>query len=58
MRLQRNSGIAPHFNTMLLGNIEKSPFFTVSFDESLNKVLQNEQIDIHVRSLFKNSVQA
>ena len=32
--------------------------FTVSFDESLNKVLQNEQMDIQVRFLDENSFQS
>ena len=39
-----NFGIAPYFKTMLLQNVRKSSFFTVSFDEYLNKVLQNEQM--------------
>ena len=43
---------------MLLHNVQKSPFFTVSFDKSLNKVLQNEQMDTQVRFWHENSVQA
>ena len=50
-----NFGIAPHFKT-ILHNVQKSPFFTVSFDESLNKVLQNEQMDIQVCFWDENSV--
>ena len=53
-----NFGIAPHFKTMLLHNVQKLPFFYVSFDEYLNKVLQNEQLDIQVRFWDENSVQA
>ena len=33
----------------LVKNIVVSPFYTVSFDESTNRVLQNEQIDAQVR---------
>lgn len=40
-------GIAEHFKTVLLSRI-KGPF-TVLFDESLNKKIQEKQMDIHVR---------
>ena len=43
---------------MLLHSIQKSPFFIVLFDESLNKVLQNEQIDNQLRFWNESSVQA
>nr|XP_042905445.1 uncharacterized protein LOC122270779 [Parasteatoda tepidariorum] len=42
-------GIAPYFKTELITNISKCEFFTVGFDESLNKVSQKTQMDINVR---------
>ena len=33
----------------LVKNIVVSPFYTVSFDESMNRVLQNEEMDVQVR---------
>ena len=42
-------GIAPHFEELLLEEVSRSPFFALSFDESLNKNLQMGQMDILVR---------
>ena len=42
-------GFAPHFKELLSKMIDKSPYNSLSFDESLNKVLQNGQMDINVR---------
>ena len=42
-------GIAPHFEQLLLEDVSRSPFFALSFDESLNKSLQRGQMDILVR---------
>ena len=33
----------------LVKNIVATPFYTVSFDESMNRVLQNQQVDVQVR---------
>lgn len=48
-----NFGFAPHFLGLLLESVKSSPFYSLSFDESLNKALQNGQMDINVR--FWNS---
>ena len=32
----------------LVKNIVASPFYTVSFDESMNRVHQNEQMDVQI----------
>lgn len=42
-------GIAPYFKSLLLSDIQNSPFFSVMFDESLNRVFQEEQMDIQIR---------
>ena len=44
-----NHGFAPYFLELLLKNITKSPLYSLSFDESLNRVLQNGQMDVNVR---------
>ena len=37
-----NYGMAPFVKDQLVKNIVASPFCTISFDESMNRVLQNE----------------
>ena len=41
--------IAEYFHHSLLSLLRKSPFFTPLFDESLNDILNKDQMDIHVR---------
>ena len=47
-------GIAPYFGS-LLQDIRSSPFFSVMFDESLNKIFQEEQMDAQIR-YWKNAL--
>ena len=42
-------GIAPHLEELLLSEIKSSPFYSLSFDESLNSKLQEGQLDILAR---------
>ena len=42
-------GIAPHFEELLPEEVSASPFFALSFDQSLKKYLQKGQMDILVR---------
>lgn len=59
-------GLTPFFQDKLLNYLRQLRFFTVSFDESLNKVTQSKQMDIiirywcseksQVRTRFLNSV--
>ena len=42
-------GIAPYLKSSITKSILKAPYFTIMFDESLNSVLQNEQVDIQIR---------
>ena len=42
-------GIAPYYRENLLRDIQRSPTYSVSFDESLNEVLQKQQMDIVIR---------
>ena len=42
-----NHGFAPFFLDLLLKNIKL--FFSLSFDESLNKVLHSGQMDVNIR---------
>ena len=44
-----NFGLAPHFIEVLLSQIKPSSFFVISYDVSLNKILQNEQMDCTIR---------
>ena len=44
-----NFGIAPYFKEVLSKEIINSPLFSLLFDESMNHILQNEQLDIHIR---------
>ena len=41
-------GIAPEFNKQLIYDINATPFYTVSFDDSLNSQVQTSQIDVGV----------
>ena len=41
-----NFGLAPYLKDLLLKEITVSDCFEVSFDESMNKVLQEEQVDV------------
>lgn len=51
-------GLAPHFKKQLLDEVKVCSSFVISFDESLNKVSQNQQMDLVVRfwSREKNEV--
>ena len=42
-------GIAEYFHRSLLSLLKKSSIFTPLFDESLNDILNKDQIDIHIR---------
>ena len=46
-------GIAPEFKQKLIFDINSSPFYSVTFDESMNSELQNYQMDVSTR--FWNS---
>ena len=39
--------ISTFFKTNLIKSVKGLPFFAASFDESLNRIYQNEQIDVH-----------
>jgi hypothetical protein len=42
-------GLAPYFHEQLLSELNKAEHFVHAFDESMNKICQQEQMDIHVR---------
>ena len=44
-----NFGLAVYYHKLLISEVKESPFFTLCFDESLNPVLQNCQMDCGVR---------
>ena len=44
-----NYGLAPFFKTNLIKSVKDSSFFAASFDENLNRIYQDEQIDVHIR---------
>ena len=43
-----NYGIAPHFRSILVDEVEKSEYYAASFDESQNSVIQMGQMDLVV----------
>ena len=43
-----NSGLALHFKDLLKTKLHNSEFLVISFDESLNKSMQNCQMDIGI----------
>jgi len=47
-------GLSPHFHTELLAEIRECDRYVVAFDESLNKVTQHGQMDIHIRFWSKS----
>ena len=49
-------GLAPYFREKLLQKIKKSECVAISFDESLNKEFQTEQMDIIVRYFYDDKV--
>ena len=49
-----NFGLAPYFKSLLIEEIKKTPCYLISFDESLNKITQNCQMNLLVR--FWNEV--
>ena len=42
-------GLAPYYEQKLLNILDNVPYYSISFDESLNKVTTNEQMDFHIR---------
>ena len=42
-------GLAPYFEQNLYDKIDKVPVYSVSFDESFNRVTKNEQMDLTIR---------
>ena len=50
-----NHGLYPHFQELVLDCMGSSDFFAVSYDESLNKIAQKTQMDIHIRYVDKKT---
>ena len=44
-----NYGLEPFSKMNLIKSIKDSPFFAASFDESLNRINKDEQMDVHIR---------
>ena len=44
-----NFGLAPYFHDLLNEDIDRSSYFSISFDESLDEMFQNCQLDLTVR---------
>ena len=42
-------GIAPFFKTLLLDELKEALFYVMSYDKSLNRITQTDQIDLIVR---------
>ena len=50
-----NYGIAPYFKEILLNQLQASPYVVVSYDENMNRILQEEQMDVLVRFFNEES---
>ena len=44
-----NFGFAPYFQTILAKKLKKSEHYVISYDESMNEVTQNCQMDVLIR---------
>ena len=44
-----NHGLAPYFKEELVKSINLSSYIVISFDESMNRVIQDEQMDLNIR---------
>ena len=51
-----NFGLGPFFHNELVEHVKKSPFYSISFDESLNEVVKKQQMDVVV-SYWDSSTQ-
>ena len=51
-----NFGLATCFKNILVTKINALPLFVISFDESLNSIFQNEQMDVLIK-FWNNSKQ-
>lgn len=47
-------GLAPYFQSELLLTLSTAPYYTISFDESLNQIFQKGQMDLLVRFWDEN----
>ena len=52
-----NFGIAPYLKKMLLEKLKLTPFFAVCYDESMNRIFQEEQMDIVLQFFNENTGQ-
>ena len=53
-----NYGIATYLRDNLLKDIKDSPSFSISLDEALNRVVQEEHMDVQIRYFKDGSVRA
>ena len=53
-----NFGLEPYFRNMLIYDVNTSPFFSISLDESLNECFQNCQMDVSLRYFNEKKNQA
>lgn len=44
-----NHGLAPYFRSQLLAKIQNCEHYVASFDETLNKFVQSQQMDVIIR---------
>ena len=44
-----NCGIAPHLTELLKEQVRSSEWFVVSYDENLNKIIQESEMDLVIR---------
>lgn len=44
-----NHGVYPYFREELDRDVDKSPFIAIMFDESLNEIVKQSEMDVFVR---------
>lgn len=49
-------GISPYLSNLISDATKKTQYYTLLFDESMNKELQKKQMDVHVRFWKENQV--
>ena len=51
-----NFGLGPYYENQINNILLKSEFLSAQFDESLNKISQKGQMDLHVRYMDSDSI--
>ena len=50
-----NFGVAPYLKDSLLSKVKAAPFCETNYDESLNRIFQEEQMVIHLQYFIEET---